>query len=321
AVTAIGLGLAAWTAPVTAQAEWPERPVEVIVPWAAGGGSDALARIIFEPLAARLGQAFPLDFRPGAVGTVGTAVVALNAAPDGHTLLFTSGSPIIFANFMPGIPYKPQEDLIPIIETFYGPTMMVAHINTPYNTFQEFVDYAKANPGKVNLAFNGVGGNTHALASAIQLKTGAELNLVPYSGVADQLADLLSGTVDVGFGYSPAFVPGVEAGRLKFIAAMSSKRNPALPDIGASEESEYKGLYRINSYGVFARKGTPPEVIEKINAEIQKTLRDPAVRAGIEAQGFFVVEDSTPEQFASTITQDVAQIRELIESGSFQIGE
>ncbi|MGV6872810.1 Bug family tripartite tricarboxylate transporter substrate binding protein [Pseudochelatococcus sp. B33] len=320
-IAVVGLPAIVLATPAIAQDEWPTRPVEVIVPWASGGGSDALARVIFEPLARRLGEAFPLDFRPGAAGIVGTAVVARNSAPDGYSLLFTSGPPIVAANFAASTPYKPQEDLLPILETAYGSNVLVANAAAPFNTFQEFIDYAKAHPGEVRVAGGGVGSNAHYLNAAIQFKAGVQFNFVPYNGVADQLADLMSGAVDVGLGNSSGYLPGIDAGKLKFIAAMAPERNPTLPDVPSSDESDYQGIYKTNWYGIFAPKGMPPELVEKINAEVRKTLLDPAVQANIEAQGFVVVTSGTPEDFAAMIEAEVRDTRELIDAGALEIGE
>jgi len=314
-------GAGALTRPAAAASDWPTRSVDVIVPWSAGGGSDALARIIFDEVAAQTGQAFPLEFRPGAVGTIGSAEVAKNSEPDGYTLLFTSGTPIVTANFMPNVSYDPKTDLLPVVEILSGPTMLVANAKAPYNNFKELIEYAKANPGKVNVAFNGVGSNTHYLASVMGYKTGAKFNLVPYSGVGDQLADLMSGTVDAGFGFSPGFMSGVKAGKLKFIATMAPDRNPQLPDVGTSEESPYKGVSRVNWYGVLVPKGTPRDVIDKVNAVVHNAINKPEVKKKIEDLGYFVVTNGTPEDFKATIEQEVSTMKALIDSGVFKVSE
>lgn len=268
-------------------------------------------------MAARLGQAFPLDFRPGASGTLGTNT-AVKSAPDGYTVLFTSGAPAVNANFMPNVAYNPKTDILPVAQVTESATFVVANANTPYNTFKELIDYAKANPGKINAAISGIGSGSHAGVATIQYKTGVKFNIVPYTGAGAQQADLMSGTVDLGFGFAAGFLPGVKAGKLKYIAALSDKREPNMPDVPSSDESGIKGVYRNNWFMAFVPKGTPRDIVEKINAEFKLTISKPEIKSQIEALGYAVVT-GTPEAAAAVIAQDVTEMKEMIDIGVFKI--
>jgi tripartite-type tricarboxylate transporter receptor subunit TctC len=302
-----------------AETHWPSRSVRVIIPWAAGGGTDPLARVIFGDISQRLGQSFVPEFRGGASGTIGTAATA-KAAPDGYTMMLTSAAPVVNANFMPNVSYDPKTDVVAVAQVTTSPVFVVANVKAPYNTFQELVDYAKANPGKVNAALNGIGSSSHAALSTIQHVTGVKFNAVPYSGAGAQQADLMSGVVDIGFGFSTGFMPGIAAGKLKFIAAMAPKRDPMLPNVQSTDESAYKGAYDINWFTVFVPKGTPKEIINRMNAELRTTVTNPAIEKKINELGYSV-KIGSPQDATNMIKSDVEQMRKLIEAGVFEISK
>lgn len=317
AYAAVGLLAFAAAGPAAAATDWPSRTVNVIIPWAAGGGTDPLARLIFDDMTQRLGQAFPLDFRPGAAGTIGSNTAA-KSKPDGYTILFTSGAPAVNANFMPNVAYDPKTDIVPVAQVTYSSTFVVATAKAPYNTFQELVDYAKANPGKINAAFSGIGGGSHAALATLQHKAGVQFNIVPYTGSGAQQADLMAGVVDLGFGFAAGFLPGVKAGKLKYIAALAEKREPNMPDVPATDESSIKGAYKGNWFMAFVPKGTPREIIDKMNAEFKTTIAKPEIKQKIEALGYAVVIGS-PEDAAALIKRDTVDMKELIDAGVFNI--
>jgi tripartite-type tricarboxylate transporter receptor subunit TctC len=317
ALVAVGVFTVAASMPAAAQSDWPNRPVNVVIPWAAGGGTDPLARIIFDDMRQRLGQAFPLDFRPGAAGTIGTTSV-VNSPADGYTILFTSSSPAVNANFMPNVAYDPKTAIVPVAQVTYSPTFVTANANAPFKTFQELIDYAKANPGKVNAAFSGVGGNSHLALSTVQYKTGVKFNVVPYTGAGAQLADLMSGVVHIGFGFAAGFMPGVKSGKLKYIAALAEKRDPLMPDVPAAEESSYKGVFKGNWFMAFVKKGTPPEIINKMNAEFRTTLAKPEIQKKINDLGYEVVI-GTPQEAAALVETETADMKKLVDAGVFKV--
>ena len=300
-----------------AQEEWPQQPVEVIIPWAAGGATDAVARLLFTDLEEQLGQPFLLDFRPGAAGTIGAAYTA-TADPDGYTIMITSDSPLVTANFLPNVPYDPKTAFIPVAQLTYTPSFLAAHPSVPYDSFQELIEYAKANPAEVNAAFAGIGSAGHLNMSLIQHETGAELTTVPYPGSSAQLVDLLSGVVDIGSGFPTAYLPLVESGRLKFIAVMSDERSPIAPDVPTTDESDYKGIYGGGWFGVFVPNDTPREIVDRLNTALLTAVEKPEIADKINKLGYTIVTRS-PDEFARKIEGQVATVKELIDSGMFKV--
>jgi len=318
-LAAVGICAIAASSAAAAESDWPNRSVRVIIPWAAGGGTDPLARLIFDDLTKRLGQPFVLEFRPGAAGTVGTAVVA-KSRPDGYTMLFTSGAPAVNANFMPNVAYDPKTDILPVVQVVYAPNYIAAYAKTPYSTFGELIEYAKAHPGKVNVATSGIGSQSELNVSLVQYKTGVKFQIVPYGGAGAQLANLMAGTVDLGFGLATGFLSSVKSGKLKFIAALSDKRSANLPDVPASDESPYKGIHATSYFMAFVPKGTPRAIIDKMNAEIKTTIHIPGVREKIEALNYEIVTGS-PEDAAALIKSDVDALKELVDAGVIKMTE
>jgi len=304
-------------APAMAQT-WPERPITVIVPWAAGGGTDPLARMIFADLSERLGQPVVIDFRPGAAGTIGSAYAA-GTDPDGYTLLFTSPAPIINANFMPGgVPYSPQGDFVPVIQATFSPQVVAAHSGFGPNTFAELIEYARANPGKVNAAISGLGGVSHQGTAMIQYQAGVEFNVVPYTGVGAMVPDLLGGSVDIGTGFLAGFLSGLQGGHLKILAPMSTERMREIPDVPSTAEQGFPQILTGAWFTLFAPTGTPREVIDRLNAEINAFLATEEGTQGVHNLGYDVT-GGTPEDALEWILSDLEAFRALNESGAFDM--
>jgi len=301
----------------SAEMKWPEQPVKVIVPWPAGGATDPVARLIFGDIETRVGQPFILEFRPGAAGTIGAAATA-NAAPDGYTIMLTSDSPIITANFMSTVPFDPKTAFIPVAQLTYTPSYLAANANTPYNTFDEMIEYAKANPQGINAAYAGVGSIGHLNMSLIQYITGVEFNIVTYSGSGAQLTDLMSGVVDIGSGFPTGYLGAVQTGKLKFIAALAEERSKSLPDVPTSDESQYKGIHGGGWLGVFVPKGTPKEIVNKINKELLISIKKPEIAMKIEKMGYTIVTNS-PTEFGKKIEAQLATVQELVDQGVFKV--
>jgi tripartite-type tricarboxylate transporter receptor subunit TctC len=308
--------LAMQGAMATAQ-EWPDRPVTVIVPVNAGGGADPLARVIFDGLSKTFGQNFVLDFRPGASMMLGGNVVA-KADPDGYTIMFSAKTAIVNASLNANVPYDPVKDLIPVVRTAGAPNFVTANAATPYDTFDEFITYATANPGKVNGAVSGIGGGAHAALAVIQSKTGIQVNLVPYAGSGGILPDLMGGSVDITFGFSTAYASGVEAGKLKYLAVMAPERLPLLPDVPSTDESSHKGLYSDSWYLVSVPKETPRAIIEKLNAAVIEVMKGPEAEKKINDLGLVVIGD-TPEQAAKIISEEIVEMKGWVDAGQFQV--
>jgi tripartite-type tricarboxylate transporter receptor subunit TctC len=310
--------MAAAMAPAVGTAQdWPSRPITVVVPFAAGGGSDPVARRMFEAAGKNLGQNIIIDFRPGASATIGARVVA-TAPPDGYTLLFTSAPPVVEARFLKdGIPYDPDADLVPIVLALSTPMVLTANANFAPSTFQELVDYGKANPGKINAATAGL--TAREAFALVTLKAGPEFNIVPYGGTGAMLPDLMGGTVDVGAGFAAGFLPGVNAGKLKFIVAMGDKRVPTLPDLPTTAEAGFPDIKVGGWFILFAPKGTPQDIIDKLNAEVNAYLDSEQGKKEMMELGYTTVGGS-PQAAVEQIQSDVAFLEELIAAG-FNINE
>jgi tripartite-type tricarboxylate transporter receptor subunit TctC len=317
-VAVAGLLAAAAGSPASGiAADWPTRPITVVVPFAAGGGSDPVARRMFEAIGKKLGQNIVIDFRPGASATIGTRVVA-TAKPDGYTLLFTSAPPIVEARYLKdGIPYNPDTDLVPVVLALGTPMVLTANAKFPPNTFRELVDYGKANPGKINAATAGL--TAREAFALVTLKAGPTFTIVPYSGTGAMLPDLMGGTVDVGAGFAAGFLPGVQSGKLKFIVALADKRASTLPDIPTTAESGYPQIKLGGWFILFAPKGTPPEIIDRLNAEVNAYLSSEEGKKQMADFGYDTI-GGPPQAAVDQIKSDVAFMKELMDAG-FSVNE
>jgi tripartite-type tricarboxylate transporter receptor subunit TctC len=308
----LGAGFVGLNGSTQALAAWPERPITVIVPFAAGGGADPIARRLFDAVSEKLGQNIVIDFRPGAGATIGGRVVA-TAAPDGYTLLFTSSPPIVEGRFLKaGLPYDPDADLIPIVQAVGTPIVFTASANFAPNTFEELVEYGKANQGEINAGISGLL-SLEALA-VTTLKTGVEFNVVPYGGYGSLLPDLMSGTLDIGVGQATGSLAGVKAGKLKYIASMAKTRPETLSDIPTTTEAGYEGINLGVWFILFAPKGTPTEIIDRLNAEVNAYIATDEGKQQMAELGQGTV-GGTPQDAADQIKADVDFLQQLVDTG------
>jgi tripartite-type tricarboxylate transporter receptor subunit TctC len=297
--------------------DWPNRPVTIVVPFAAGGGSDPVARRMFEAVGKKIGQNFIIDFRPGASATIGTRAVA-TAAPDGYTLLFTSAPPVVEARFLKdGIPYDPDKDLVPVVLALRTPMVLAANANFAPNTFQELVDYGKASPGKINAATAGL--TAREAFALVSLKAGPQFNIVPYGGTGAMLPDLMGGAVDVGAGFAAGFLPGVSSGKLKFIVAMGDERITSVPDLPTTVELGFPEIKVGGWFILFAPAGTPTEVIDRLNTELNAYLASETGKKEMLELGYTTI-GGKPQAAIDQVQEDVAFLKELIAAG-FNINE
>src|SRR5258707_8457454 len=260
----------------TAQA-YPSRPVRWIVGFAPGGGNDIVARLMGQWLSERLGQPFVIENRPGAGSNIATEVV-VNAPPDGYTLLL-AGIPNAFnASLFGKLNFNFIRDIAPVAGIIRMPLVMVVNPSVPANTVPEFIAYAKANPGKVNMASAGAGGGTHLAGELFKMMAGVNLVHVPYRGNGPALVALLGGQAEVLFPSLPSSIEYIRTGKLRGLAVTSAMRSEAIPDLPTV--GEFVPGYEISTwYGVGAPKGTPAEVIDKLNREINEILADPKAKA------------------------------------------
>jgi len=283
------LHLAAGTASLSAfsQVVWsqayPTRPVRVIVPAAAGGPADTLARLLGQWLQERLGQPFVIDNRPGAGSNIGTEVV-VRAPADGYTLLLATMSNATNATLYDKLKFNFIRDIAPVAGIDREPNVMVVNASVPAKTVSEFIAYAKANPGTITMASIGIGSSPHLIGELFKMMTGVDLVHVPYRGGAPAVTDLLGGQVQVYFGTASASVEHIRAGRLRALAVTTATQSDAFPDLPTVADV-VPGFEASTWFGVGAPKNTPAEIIDKLNNEINVGLVDPKIKARLADMG------------------------------------
>ena len=278
---------------------WPARPVKLIVPYEAGGGTDNVARGLIQRMAEGTGGTFVIENRPGA-GTIIAAEIVSKAAPDGYTLFLTTGTAVsINQHMFKKLPYNPERDFVPVGMIGASPYGLFAHPSVPANTFKDLLAYAKANPGKLNVALGGAGTPTHFALQMLELASDTKFTAVQYKGNASSLQDTLGGRTELIMGVPPLILPHVKSGKLKALAITSPARFPTLPDVPAMAEL-FPGFEAQTWYGIVAPTGTPRDIINRLNNEIQAYTKDPAVREKWLAQGT-VMQSGPPEQMAAYI--------------------
>jgi tripartite-type tricarboxylate transporter receptor subunit TctC len=317
--SAVAMVAASFSGSAMAQ-EWPNKPITLIVPFSAGGGSDPVARLLGEGLSERLGQPVLVEFHAGASATIGTNMVA-KAPADGYTLLLAPNTSVVNVKYtIPNLPYD-VEDVVPVTQVTGASIMVVANTNFAPNNFTEMVEYAKAHPGEVNLAIQGTGGVSHFAASLIKTRTETDYNFVYYKGAGDMMADMLSGVVDVGFGFPAAFLPGVDSGRLKFIASLSSEPLESLPDVQTTIQQGFPQIQVSSWLMLFGPKGMPQDVMTKISEATNDFLKTDAARTRLLELGYSVTDDSNAEKAAAILAKDRTDFQEVFESGAMDVAE
>jgi tripartite-type tricarboxylate transporter receptor subunit TctC len=256
---------------------YPTRPVRLIVPYAPGGASDTVARLMGQWLSQRLGQPFVIENRPGANGNVATEAV-VRASPDGYTMLMAGAYNAINATLYDKLNFNFIRDIAAVAGLVRVPNVMVVHPSVPATTVPEFIAYAKANPGKISMASAGSGAASHVSGELFKMLAGVDMVHVPYRGSGPALTDLLSGQVQISFPTSVASIEYISAGRLRALAVTTAKRSEALPDIPTVGEF-LPGYEASNWFGVGAPKATPAEIVDKLNKEINAALADPKLKA------------------------------------------
>jgi tripartite-type tricarboxylate transporter receptor subunit TctC len=258
---------------------YPTRPVRLIVPFGPAGASDITARLIGQWLSERLGQQFVIENRPGAGGNIGTEAV-VRAAPDGYTLLYVTTANAVSATLYDKLNFNFIRDIAPVAPIVRFPYIMVVNPSVPAKTLPEFIAYAKANPGKINMASPGIGSTPHVNGELFKVMTGTNMVHVPYRSAAAVMTDLLSGQVQLYFGTTASSLEYVRTGKLRALAVTIERRLDALPDIPTVGDF-VPGYEATNWYGIGAPRNTPAEVIEKLNKETNAGLADPKIKARI----------------------------------------
>jgi len=264
--------------------DYPNRPIRFIVPYPPGGGTDVVARIMSDALAADLGQPISIDNRGGAAGNVGTDIAA-KAPADGYNILFTLSSHTINPKLYDKLPFDVERDFVPLSLAASIPQILVVHPSVPANNVQELIALAKANPGKLNYASVGTGSPGHIAGELFKIKTGVDIVHIPYKGGGPAVVDTIGGQVQLLFVSMPAAWQHVKAGKLKAIAVASAKRSVAAPDLPTIAESGVPDYAVESWYGALAPAKTPPAAVARLNAAFAKVLGNPQIKEKLLAQG------------------------------------
>jgi tripartite-type tricarboxylate transporter receptor subunit TctC len=295
---------------VTAWAQtYPTRPIHMVVGFAAGGGADIMARLIGQALGERLGQQIIVDNRPGAGTNIGTEVV-VKAAPDGYTLLLVNSPAAINTTLYDNLSFDFIRDIAPVASIGRVPLVMVVNPSLPAKTISEFITYAKANPGKVNMGSGGNGAPDHMSGELFKALAGVGILHVPYRGVAPAITDLLGGQVQVIFGTMPAVIEFIKAGKLRALGVTTATRSDQLPDVPPIGDF-VPGYEASQWYGIGAPKGTPADVIERLNKETNAVLADPKIKARLAELGASVLTGS-PADFGKLIVDETAKWAKVV---------
>jgi tripartite-type tricarboxylate transporter receptor subunit TctC len=311
--------VAALMVPNARAAEYPVRPIKLVVPYAAGGPTDVLGRLVGEFLGRDLKQAVFVENKAGAQGAIGAEAVA-RAEPDGYTL-FVSAASIIVLNPMlyKKLPYDPVKDFRMLALVTDLPVVMEVHPSVPAKTLAEFVAYAKQNPGKLNFGSAGTGGTIHLAGEMFKQIAGVDMIHVPYKGAGPALTDLLSGNIQVMFDTLSTALPPVKSGLLRPLGVSSTQRSPDLPDVPTIAESGYPDYVVSVWYGIAAPAKLPEDVAQKISASLDRALNDDAFRASLERIGFPVFRPRSPAAIAEFIDADRARWSKVIKTQNISL--
>ncbi|HYD75671.1 tripartite tricarboxylate transporter substrate binding protein [Ramlibacter sp.] len=322
----LALGAAAATAlaaPAWAQTDWPSKPVRIVVPFAPGGTTDILARAISVELSKAFNQSFVVDNKPGAGGNIGADLVA-KAAPDGYTLLMgTVGTQSINKWLYARMPFDPQKDFTPITLVAAVPNVMVVPVEKArennINSVADFIRYAKANPGKLNMASSGNGTSIHLAGELFKAMTGTYMVHFPFRGSGPALMALIGGEMDVMFDNLPASMPHIKAGKLKALAVTSAQPSAALPGVPTVEQAgNLKGYEASSWFGLLGPAGLPPSIANRIQQEVSKALNAPELKEKLLAQGA-IPSGNTPQAFAAHIDAELKKWQPVVKASGAKV--
>ena len=289
--------------------DYPTKTIRLIVGVAAGGANDTVARMVAQALSERLGQPVVVENRPGAGGNIGLEAV-VNAPPDGHTILFATSANVLAAAFYDKANVNFARDIAPVTSLVRGPLIMEVNPSVPAKTIPEFIAYAKANPGKINMASAGIGNTTHVAGELFMMLTGTKFTHVPYRGGAPAVTDLIGGQVQLYFDGISASLDHVRSGRLRALGVTTAQRADVLPDIPAIAES-VPGYEANGWYGIGVPKNVPAEVVDKLNREINASLADPKLKTRLAEIGY-ATTGSSPAEFGSMIAREIEKWAKVI---------
>ncbi|QWD59623.1 tripartite tricarboxylate transporter substrate binding protein [Polynucleobacter sp. MWH-UH35A] len=300
-----------------AQNNYPNKPINFIVPYGAGGSADSRSRQLAQKMSVLLKQPIVVDNKPGAGGNIGTEAI-VRSAPDGYTIGMGNFAPMAVNKTLFGnLRYDPETDLTPIILIEKGPLVLVVNPNSPYKTVQDIVAAAKAKSGVLTFSSGGIGGSHQLSAELFELNAGIQMIHVPYKSGSAALTDLMGGNVDLMFDQMYSAVPSIQAGKIRPLAITSKKRSPLLPNVPSFAELGYPKVEVLNWQGLIAPKGTPKAIIDKLNAAANEALKDPQLRELMLSQGN-EIGGGSPAEFATLIKSEAAKWSTVVKSANIK---
>jgi tripartite-type tricarboxylate transporter receptor subunit TctC len=316
-IAATCLAVLALSSPITVVAQgYPAKPVKIIVPFATGAASDIIGRTLADRLSQAMGQNFVVENRPGAGGTIGSESVA-KAPPDGYTLLISTAALPISASAYPGLKYDSGAFASVTVLT-HSPLALASNLNFPPRSVREFIDYARANPGKVNFGSLGNGTSHHLTGEKLKLDAGIDMQHIPYKGSAAAHTDLMGGQIQVMFDNLVALMPHIKSGKVRALAVSSLKRHPLLPDVPSISEAGVRDFEAVAWFGVLAPPGTPKEIVGKLNTEIVKILAIPEFRQRLIDGGSEVIGNS-PEAADRFLQSEIARWGTVVKAAGVRL--
>jgi tripartite-type tricarboxylate transporter receptor subunit TctC len=315
-VFATGLVALVWPAGGASALDYPSRPVRFVVGYPPGGATDILARLIGQRLSEKSGQQFVIENKPGAGNNIATEAV-VNAEPDGYTILLVNPANYINTSLYTNLKFNFVRDIAAVASFNRVPNVMTVNNNVPAKTVAEFIAYAKANPGKINMASSGNGTSVHLSGEMFMSMAEVKMQHVPYRGAAPALTDMLGGQVQVIFDNMPSVIQHIRSGALRALAVTTTTRSPQLPDVPTVAET-VPGYEASALFGVGAPKKTPPEIIEKLNKDINEVLAEPAIKARLMDLGGEPLI-STPDEFGKMVAAETEKWEKVVKAAGAHI--
>jgi len=313
----LGLVLAYLLAPLPSLAAYPDKPIKLVVGFTPGGTTDTVARTVAQGMSERLGQPIIVENRPGANGNVATEAV-MRSAPDGYTIFFTSVGHAVNPSLYNSAKYDPVKDFTPIGQVLSAPNVLIVAGNSPFKTLKELIAYARANPGKLDVASSGHGSSVHLSAEVFMKEAGVDLTHIPYKGTSVAVPDVISGTVTMMFPNLPTMLPLIETGKLRALGVTTSKRSQVAPDIPTIAEAGVPGYDVGTWYGLIGPAKMDPDVVVRLNKELNAVLDDKDISAKLRAQGIDLVY-GPPEAFGAMIETETQRWAKVIKAANIKV--